>query len=182
MRRAFLLLGLLILACLLAGLYGALHDQVTYQIAPEYFTRLKFLQFHVSSEMHPRVGAAIVGFFASWWAGCLFGIAVLGSGMLIRDDWVFFQSSLRAICLVLGSTFLAGSLAYLGSFAITGPNEWQLRFLQKLQVEDTQSFLRVGMIHNASYLGGILGMGLGVWYQLRTFWRSSPPTSKAIDL
>ena len=181
MRRAFMILGLLFLACLLAGVYGALHDQVTYQIAPEYFTRLKFQQFGVSSDWHPRVGAAIVGFLASWWAGCLFGIAVFSSGMLIRDDWVFFRSSLIAICLVLGSTILAGLIAYLGSFAITQPSEWQLRLLQKLQVEDTKSFLRVGMIHNASYLGGLLGTGLGIGYQLRRFWKGSLPRSNELE-
>lgn len=37
--------GSALLGGLAAGLYGVLHDQVTYTISPEYFTKLKFEQF-----------------------------------------------------------------------------------------------------------------------------------------
>ena len=40
------MLGYAALGGLLAGLYGVVHDQVTYSISQEYFTRFKFLQFH----------------------------------------------------------------------------------------------------------------------------------------
>ena len=40
------MLGYAVVGALIAGVYGVFHDQITYSISPEYFTRLKFLQFH----------------------------------------------------------------------------------------------------------------------------------------
>src|ERR1035441_9525373 len=52
-------------AAVLAGLYGIAHDQLTYSISPEYFTRLKFPQFHHADFGLPaRVFVAEIGFLA----------------------------------------------------------------------------------------------------------------------
>jgi hypothetical protein len=52
---------------LLAGFYGILHDQVTYSISNEYFTRLKFPQFHYANfGLSHRVFVAEIGFLATW--------------------------------------------------------------------------------------------------------------------
>jgi hypothetical protein len=40
------MLGYAVMGALIAGLYGVVHDQITYSMSPEYFTRLKFFQFH----------------------------------------------------------------------------------------------------------------------------------------
>ena len=40
------MLGVAAAGSLLAGLYGIGHDQLTYSISPEYFTKMKFEQFH----------------------------------------------------------------------------------------------------------------------------------------
>jgi hypothetical protein len=56
-------------ACLLAGLFGALHNQISFTISHEYFTRFKFIQFRIPSTVPPRVGASIVGWLAAWWMG-----------------------------------------------------------------------------------------------------------------
>ncbi len=34
------------LGALIGGAYGAVHDQLTYSVSPEYFTAFKFHQFH----------------------------------------------------------------------------------------------------------------------------------------
>ena len=61
-------------SALVTGIYGALHDQVSYSIAPEYFTKLKFKQFHWADlSWPPRVFAALVGFLATWWVGLIGG-------------------------------------------------------------------------------------------------------------
>ena len=39
------MLGYAVIGALIAGLYGVVHDQITYSMSPEYFTRLKFFQF-----------------------------------------------------------------------------------------------------------------------------------------
>lgn len=56
----------------LAGLYGIVHDQLTYSIGPEYFTKLKFEQFRWANlGLPPRVLVAEIGFLATWWVGAI---------------------------------------------------------------------------------------------------------------
>ena len=64
------MLGYAGLGAVLAGLYGILHDEITYTISPEYFTRLKFYQFdYADFGLPPRVLVAEIGFLATWWVG-----------------------------------------------------------------------------------------------------------------
>lgn len=67
--------GLLVAAigAVVGGLYGIVHDQVTYSISEEYFTRNKFHQFAYArpSFDSPRWFAGIIGFLATWWVGAL---------------------------------------------------------------------------------------------------------------
>src|ERR1043166_5997270 len=59
------MLGYALLGALLAGTYGVVHDQVTYSISAEYFTRLKFSQFQRADfGFPPRVFVAEIGFLA----------------------------------------------------------------------------------------------------------------------
>ena len=52
-----------VVGAILAGVYGALHDEVTYSISSEYFTRLKFSQFHYANCGLPeRLFVAEIGF------------------------------------------------------------------------------------------------------------------------
>src|ERR1043166_9744385 len=61
------MLGYALLGALLAGPYGVVHDQVTYSISAEYFTRLKFSQFQRADfGFPPRVFVAEIGFLATW--------------------------------------------------------------------------------------------------------------------
>ncbi len=58
----------------IAGAYGVLHDQVTYTLGPEYFTRLKFQQFFYLDKAQPlRLVVAEIGFLATWWVGLFAG-------------------------------------------------------------------------------------------------------------
>ena len=37
-------------ASVIAGIYGIIHDQITYTVSPEYYMRFKFLQFNLANE------------------------------------------------------------------------------------------------------------------------------------
>ena len=68
-RGMVVVVGLL-LGALVGGLYGALHDQLSYTLCPDFFTRFKFIQFWIHwGYESPRLGAAWVGFRATWWLG-----------------------------------------------------------------------------------------------------------------
>lgn len=147
-----------------AAAYGALHDQVSYTISDEYFTKMKFQQFAWADVGAPRrVFVAEVGALASWWVGAICGW-VLGrvgfadpTRVSMRDD------VLRAFGIVLGTAVVAGvvgvGLGYAASRGdLSGWREWT----ENLWLRDTASFVIVAYLHWASYLGGLLGLVLAV--------------------
>jgi hypothetical protein len=54
----------------------------------------------------------------------------------------------------------------------TGYSEGWRDWMASLAVLDEQSFMTVGYIHNASYIGGSVGMLFGILYLL-AWWRSA---------
>ncbi len=74
LRQLALMLALTLGGALVAGFYGILHDQITYSLGPEYFTRLKFHQFAWANVgFPPRIYAGEIGFIATWWVGAIVG-------------------------------------------------------------------------------------------------------------
>ena len=69
------------------AIFGALHDQLSYSISPEYFTLFKFEQFDVPRSWPPRLGAAMVGGVAGGAAGLVAGLifGLVSSFRIDRD-------------------------------------------------------------------------------------------------
>src|ERR1043166_5820682 len=91
---------LLIAGCICAGLYGALHDQISYTVSPDYYFAFKFHQFAIPPALQNRVGASIVGWRASWWMGIFIGIPVLLVGMMLPNGRSYVKHSLISFCVV----------------------------------------------------------------------------------
>jgi hypothetical protein len=152
--------GMAFFGALVAGFYGILHDHITYSIGPEYFTKLKFEQFHYADfGLGERVFVSCIGFLATWWVG--FVIAWFLARRLIpkQPRRLAIQAILKSFAIVFASGLLAGFGGYFyGIFR--GPDAdysaW-LPFVQRFQITDTWAFARVAYIHNASYLGGLVG-------------------------
>jgi hypothetical protein len=150
-----------IIGGLIAGAYGIVHDQVTYTIAPEYFTKLKFHQFHYADfGLGNRIFAATIGFLATWWVGAI--AAWLLARRLNPDQprQVAFRQIRKGIVCIFAFAFSFGCLGYL--FGLwRGPNadysNWDRAF-QRFDITDPWAFVRVAYIHNAGYLGGLIGL------------------------
>lgn len=85
MCKLAVLLGFVLAAIAAAGLFGIVHDQISYTISPEYYTRFKFLQFRMLDASVPeRLRAAQVGWQATWWMGLLLGILTGLRALLYR--------------------------------------------------------------------------------------------------
>src|SRR5262245_32181747 len=81
-RRLPTMIGIAMLGAVIAGPYGAVHDQISYAISPEYFTKLKFRQFsYANFGWPPQLFAAEVGFLATWWVGLLAGWFLARAGL-----------------------------------------------------------------------------------------------------
>jgi len=121
MGKAVLFPMLLAVACVVAGLDGALHDQISYSVAPEYFHAFKFRQFDLPESLHNRLGAAVVGWRASWWMGFLVGVPVLLVGYILPDGRTYLARSLVAFAVVAATALAVGLGALL--WAVCTVNE-----------------------------------------------------------
>ena len=170
------LLRFTFLGALIAGCYGVVHDQITYSIGPEYFHNFKFQQFaNADLGLGTRVYVATIGFLATWWVGAIVGWILARRLLPNQPRQVARQQIMQGFAVV----FATGIAAGIGGFAYgfwRGPDAdysaWQAT-LQQYHVIDQWKFMRVGYIHNASYLGGLIGLIL-TFFILRPA-RSDPP-------
>ncbi|MFK7755583.1 MAG: hypothetical protein AB8B53_01485 [Flavobacteriales bacterium] len=180
-NKVIALILILILAPILGGIYGIIHDQITYSISEEYYTKFKFIQFGLENwgmgqnigtlktpEIilnNPRLGAAIVGTLATWWVGLIIGILLGLVGLIHRNGKEMFNASIRAIAITTGIALLTGLLGLLyGKICLVeNPPNW---FLPDNLIERA-NFIMVGSMHNFSYLGGLIGLVCGIIFSIR---------------
>lgn len=172
------MLGYAVLGALLSGFYGVLHDQITYSISPEYFTRLKFSQFHYADfGLPPRILVAEIGFLATWWVGFISGWLLARIAVPAFPPGIALRHLSRGFLIILTSAFAAASTGYvLGRLRCVNPDfsDWQ-PFAAARGIMDLPSFVRVAYIHNAGYLGGLMGLIIAILY-LRRLWRPTGPS------
>lgn len=183
LRAAWLpaMLGYALLGALIAGLYGVIHDQLTYSISPEYFTRLKFAQFHYADfGLPPRIFVVEIGFLATWWVGFIAGWFLARVSVPAFPPAEARRHCFRTFACMLACAF-AASLMGFGLGLLRGPkadySAWQ-GFATTHGVLDLPAFVRVAYIHNASYLGGLIGWIIGLLYVYQVKRRAIPSTQK----
>ena len=156
---------LLLLACTTAGIFGALHNQLSYSIGPSYFHDFKFIQFAVAPDLQSRIGASLVGWRSSWWMGLLIGIPAFGLAMVLVPRQ-------HTVLLCIGALFLALFCAVIG--ALTGillgfvaDDITVLKDAMASMPEDV-GFRRAALMHEGSYRGAQIGGLIALW----TIWRA----------
>jgi hypothetical protein len=163
------------LGALIAGLYGIAHDQITYSISAEYFTRLKFNQFHWADlGLSPRLFVAEIGFLATWWVGFVGGWFLCRVTLPACPQRAAFRLSVRGFLIMIGCAFAATCIGYLyGVTQDPQPDNSGLADLAtSIGIAEVRNFVRVAYIHNASYLGGLIGLVASIIYVRRR--RPSP--------
>ncbi len=167
MRKFAVFSATIFISILLAGLYGILHDQVTYSIAPEYFTKFKYDQFGFEPQWFggDRQTVALIGFLATWWAGLLIGLVLGLTSLIFKDHQTMRKGLLKAVIVTFCFAVATGVFGYFyGKFVLTKSGvDWWLPD----NLDDRNAFIIVGSIHNFSYLGGLLGILAGIFYLVR---------------
>ena len=157
--------GYAVLGGILAGLYGIIHDQITYSISHEYYTNLKFAQFHYADfGLPPRIFVAEIGFLATWWVGFIAAWLLARITVPAFNRPAALRYTLHGFCIILTAALLACIVAYILG-VLHGPDysAWE-PFEFTLRLSDLPSFVRVAYIHNASYLGGLIGLIIAIVY------------------
>lgn len=151
---------LILLTALVAGAYGMLHNQLTYSIAPEYFTKIKFPAFGIDVDRigGPRQGAACVGFISTWWVGALAALCLSLAGM-IHPDRIMFSRTVRALGFMLAVAVLFGLLGWgIGELTVR-LSDWAAAMEDRFEFPG--KVLAVQIMHTSSYLGGLIGLIVG---------------------
>jgi hypothetical protein len=164
MRKFSVFSATIFVSILLAGLYGIFHDQITYSISPEYFTRFKYDQFGFRSEWFGghRQTVAVIGFLATWWAGMIIGLALGLTALLFNDHKTMRMALQKAVAITFCFAVATGiSGFFYGRFFLVKTGvDWPLPD----NLINKNAFITVGSIHNFSYLGGLLGLVAGIYY------------------
>jgi hypothetical protein len=171
MKRILTIISIIFLAPLFAGLYGILHDQLTYTISPEYYTKFKFFQFGLlnlgekATFAIPRIQVSYVGFLATWWMGIPIGIILSLVGLIHKENKIMFRITMSSFLITIIIAFLTGIIGLIyGKIILTkiGVN-WYLPD----NLIDKSNFILVGSMHNFSYFGGLTGIIAGIIYSFK---------------
>jgi hypothetical protein len=143
---------------LCAGGYGVLHDQITFTVSPEYFTKLKAVQFARADFGWPvRVFVGTIGFLATWWLGLIAGwlLARLTVGRHSAPEAIrkcMHGFGVMTLCAAMG-----GGVGYLYGTLDRDISDWQ-EVAASLNIQDLRRFVCVAYIHLAGYIGAGLGL------------------------
>jgi hypothetical protein len=155
------------LGALVAGCYGAVHDQVTFSVAPEYFTCLKFKQFRAFDfGFPPSVFASEIGFLASWPIGLIAFWLLTRFALPIKKDRELYVvlgqgAIIMLVIAMIGATigFVWGSLCQISTEMSD--------MLVYIGVTEERRFIQVGYLHNGSYIGAIFALLIAVLWVRR---------------
>lgn len=175
MKKTIVLIIVILLSPLIAGFYGILHDQITYSICDEYYTKFKFFQFGIPEYFRDRFGVSIVGFLATWWMGLPIGIIIGSTGLIQENSKIMIRAIIKAFIV----TILIVIITPLIAVSIWLINLWYQQVSFEAYAFSTNNlapygdkltnpfrFFIIGMIHNFSYLGGLLGLIGGIITQV----------------
>jgi hypothetical protein len=170
MLRALRPLIVVLLAIVVCAAFGALHNQVSYTVSPDYFHAFKFYQFEIAEPLRNRWGASLVGIGASWWMGVPLGL-ILGIPTLLQPTRRgFVLATALSIVTMLVVTVATGALGFaLADSAVEPPARFEI--YEGVPVQDPAAFWRAGSMHNFSYLGAALGLVPALCVQ-GLVWRS----------
>lgn len=151
----------LAVSCCIAALFGALHNQVSFTLSDEYFTKFKFFQFGLSEfDVAPRILAAYVGILASWWMGLIIGV-IVGLPVLILGRIQDIPRVFRQAIFIVLATSIIGALVY-DSFVSNYDG-----YYVPTSVVNIDAFRAAGSMHNGSYLGAAIGVLLAmIWRRI----------------
>lgn len=146
---------------LIAAVYGIAHDQITYSISSEYFTEVKFKQFsYANFGFSDRIFVCFIGAIASWWVGMVIAWFLARKLIPKQPRKRAYRQIAIGFGIVFGCGILFGGLGFAYGI-IRGPNanygDW-LWATRHYRITDIWAFVRVAYIHNASYLGGLVGL------------------------
>ena len=171
MKKLGAFLIIVFISITIAVIYGVAHDTITSKISPEFYTKLTFFKFGILDdyvrEFNGNWTFALIwiGFFSTWWFGLLTGVVIGVFGLKYSNGQRMLHKSLKSLLIVLTITILFGFVGY--GIAELNPSDIISNYDLPFEIEDKRDFNKVVKIHNFSYLGGIVGLIIGTFNQIK---------------
>ena len=172
LKKTGTLILIVVISIFLSVIYGITHDFITSKISNEFYTKLTFFEFGIlddySREFNGNWTFALiwVGFFSTWWFGLLTGLILGILGMKYSNGKNLLNKTLKSILIVIGITIVFGFVGY--GIAELNPSEIITNYTYPFEIEHKAEFNKVAKIHNFSYIGGIVGLIIGMLNQIKT--------------
>jgi len=167
MKKAknFIFFVLFWIAC--CAVFGIVHDQITYTISEEYYTKFKFIQFYINNETN-RFGVALVGLLSTWWMGLIIGIILGLVGLIQKNIKEMYQATLESLIIVFLITVLTELFGFLYAqmYLMHQGRDYFKSWYIPEDILNLKNYITVGMMHNFAYLGGFLGILFGIVWQI----------------
>lgn len=173
MKKTIILLFTILFSILLASLFGVLNNQITYSISPEFFTKSLFPQFgFVEYGLNtPKTTAAIIGVWSTWWMGLLIGNVIGFTSLTHSSSLIMKKEIKKSLFITIASVILFGVIGYV--FGQIYLYDTLITFGFQGTQEQLKNFIIAGYIHDFEYIGGILGLLVAVYFQVKSKYQKS---------
>lgn len=167
MKKASVFIASILLSVIIAIFYGIVHNQFTYTISDEFFTKLMFERFGFVQygQYTPRLTASIIGAWSTWWMGLVTGFVFATISLFHSDVSQMIKSIKGATLVVLGTSLLFGLIGL--CYGFLGFSRLDSSCCFPLKVYNVKNFIAVSEMHSFSYLGVAVGLFLGILWQIR---------------
>ncbi|MFT3920678.1 hypothetical protein [Cloacibacterium sp.] len=176
LHNFFAIILIAILSALIAGIYGIIHDQITFTISSEYYTKYIFLQYNLvqvegdSRIIHPRILVVLVTFLSTWWFPLISGLIIVIFN-LIQNTWkMFLKTSVLAMLISSLITVFSAIIGFiLGSLIISKLPKYYFAdwcFIPD-KLNDYENYITAGTMDAFNFFGGILGLIVAIFYSYK---------------
>ena len=160
------ILPLTLVGCLIAGCYGMLHNQLSYTVSPDYFHEFKYIQFRMAADLPGRVGAAIIGWRASWWMGVIIAVFIVPVSLFAKSPRETAIICLKGYAIVACTALILGLCALLYAVCMLTAEAVGTVTRYDHEISNPLAFMHAGFMHNFSYLGALIGIIFAVIWQI----------------
>ncbi len=164
-----------IVALVVAGLFGVIYDQIRYAVSSEYFTKYKFLQLGFGYAHYPdHVRAGLIGFLGSWKMGIPIGLLVGAAGFIHKSERRMMRALGWSLLVTFGFILVFGVCGLVYGYYQVMHNDaseysdasvysdWHI----PPNLVNPRRFLLAGYMHYSLYIGGAISILVGWGFNL----------------
>ncbi|RRJ86905.1 hypothetical protein EG240_15745 [Paenimyroides tangerinum] len=153
---------IVIFSIIIACLFGAIHNQLSYSVSYEFFEHFLFGNFGTNewNLNNKRIEASVVGILGSYWVGFILGIIYAVICLFINTENKF-KYILKAISINIFFALIGSIIGYIIGFIIPWEN---LGIWMEFGTQNPQKYVQANFMHSGSYYGGIIGLIIGIIY------------------